>query len=456
MRKILFSAVVVVIACLCGGAAFAFSADDFIPPVQAKDKAQEAELLTVKDKDAVKTVQDENLDMKVTEAATLQDAANSIVEKMKRGCQIVRLSPEDGLTFIATGIGTFNPNHKNVVMSRIEQRNAYVTAFMDAKAQMAQTVGEIVVRGATNFDKKLETLHTPQKSLKNIESELSESQMQSVRKVLKGYVTYAVKDDGEGSIYVSIASSPKTRGKYNRRGTDGIVAGNVTEGLNTLFAEIKNNLVPPVGGRIIEIPDTGEVVWVGFGNAVIDKDDEPDVQAELNLVAEQIAGIRARDALAGIILGDDTRWEGHADEGTKKQKKDFDKAQQSDHTTKESEAEMRALQARRSELRSGLSTGTAIQSLRNGVLPPGTMVETELDENEYFAYGIALYMPSLTNQVRDASREMDEAQIVVQPPKQDSAADEKDSSSSFEGQQNSHKQELDIKKGPTGVIKQNL
>lgn len=455
MKKFLLAVVAVG---LCAGTALAFSADDFIPPVQAKNAEQKAELLAVKEPEKVKTVTDENLEMPVTEAPTLQDAANAIVDKMKRGCQIVRLSPEDGLTFIATGTGTYNVNaYENPVLSRYEQRDAYVAAFMDAKAQMAQTVGEIVYRGATDFDKKIETLNTPKKALKNIETELSESQMQSVRKVLKGYVTYAVKDNGKGSVYVSIASSPKTRGKYSRSGTDGITAASLGEGLNALFAEIKNGFVPPVGGRIIEVPDTGEVAWVGFGSAVVEKDSEPDVQAEMNLAAEQIAGLRARDALAGIILGDDTRWQSHADERTSKQIKDFDKAQQSDPTAKGSVEETKANEERRRELRKSLSTGTSIQSLRNGTLPPGTKLETEMDEDEYFAYGIAIYIPSLSNATREAAREMDEAQIV-QPPKREKSDTEFDapSGAGSAGKQAPEKPEIELKKGPTGVVKQDL
>lgn len=455
MKRLLLSILAV---CLCASVAMAFSADDFDPPVQAKTAAQKAELSAVTDEAAVKTVMDPNLEMNVTEAPTLQDGANSIVDKMKRGCQVVRLSPEDGLTFIATGVGTYNPQkYENAVLSRIEQREAYVTAFMDAKSQMAQTVGEIVYRGATNFDKKLETLHTPEKALNNLETDLSESQLQTVRKVLKGYVTYAVKDDGKGRIYVSIASSPKTRGKYSRSGTDGIVANNLTEGLNALFAEIKNNLVPPVGGRIIEIPETGEIAWVGFGSAVVGKDPEPDVQAELNLAAEQIAGLRARDALAGIILGDDTYWEGHVDEQTRKQTKAFERAQQSDQTTKGSAEEIQALEKRRRDMRTSITSGTSIQSLRNGTLPPGTMLETELDEDEYFAYGVAIYRPSVSQAVIEASREMDDAQIV-QPPKQGNVTDGEHSSPSRAsgGKQAPKMPELDLKRGPTGVVQQNL
>ena len=119
----------------------------------------------------------------------------------------------------------------------------------------------------------------------NIERQLSETQIQTVRKVLKGYVTYAVLDDGNGRVYVTLVSSPKTRGKYTRFGDNGVTASNLREGLNSVIAEIKNNLVPPVGGHIIDVLDTGEVAWVGFGSFIVRKDDEPDVQAELELQA---------------------------------------------------------------------------------------------------------------------------------------------------------------------------
>ena len=104
------------------------------------------------------------------------------------------------------------------------------------------------------------------------------------------------------------------------------------DGLNSLIAEIKNGFVPPVGGRIIEVPETGEIAFVGFGSSVVRYDPEEDVQEDLKLQAERVAGLRATDALAGIILGDDTTWQAHADETTSKQIKDFERLQKSDQS----------------------------------------------------------------------------------------------------------------------------
>jgi hypothetical protein len=434
---------------VCGAAfAAALTADDFLPPVQATTPEQKEELLTVKDENTVKTEVDAELGVPVTRGASLQDAINKIVEKPKQGCHLVQMGPEDGIVFVATGQGSYNPGHANVVASRIEQRNAYLEAFVNAKAELARTTGALVFRGATNFDKKVERLDTTDKAMTNLEKDLSESQQQSVSKVLKGYVTYAVHDDAAGKVFVTIVSSPKTRGQYNRSGNDGLTAANLRDGLNTVLADIRSGIVPPVGGRIIEVSATGEIAFVGFGSSVVRKDEEPDVQAELDLQAEQVAELRAIDALAGIILGDDTRWESHADETTSKQVKDFQRLEQSVPLGQGTQGEVQEYQKRVKDMRNSLSSSTSVKSLREGTLPPGIMRQSYIDDNAYFAYGIAVYVPSLTDVVRKGIEEMDKTQIV--PPQQSGKG-------SLSTPSNQPRQEkLDMQKGPSGVVDQKL
>jgi len=434
--------------------AFALSADDFIPPAQAKTETQKEQLSTVQNESAVHTEKDENLGVEVVKAATLQDAINSIIKKQPRGgCQMTT-DDNGGVVFVATGIGTYRSDYSNVVASRIEQRNAYVVAFMMAKSQMIMTAAGLAYRGATDFDKTVENLTNETRSLNNIETQLSESQKQIARKVLKGYVTYSVFDDGKSTVQVTIVSSPKSRGKYTRFGNNGITASSLREGLDAIIAEIKNNLVPPVGGRIVDVPETGEVAWVGFGSFIVRKDDEPDVQAELDIQAEQIAGMRAVDALAGIILGDDTLWEGDADEQTKRQVKDFERLQASDQTGKGTEEEIKAYDRRIKNMRNAVSSNNKVQSLRKGILPPGIQRVTEIDEDGYFAYGIAVYVPSVSELAAQAGREMDEIQIVKPIDSGRGNGKNSDGSSNFKNRNTNTN--LNMKKGPSGIVNQNL
>ncbi|MDR2180480.1 MAG: hypothetical protein LBP21_09240 [Synergistaceae bacterium] len=436
----------------CGAGHAELNADDFLPPVQVEG-TQKEELMTVKDEGAVKTAVDPVLQKEVTTASNLQDAINKTIKKPRQGCSILA-EPGGGYAFVATGQASYKTESVTVTAGRIAQRNAYIEAFMNAKAQMAQTVGEIVVRGATDFSKKIDKLDSDTKELRNIETDLSEEQLQTVRKVLKGYVTYAVKNE-RTNVYVTIVSSSKTRGKFSRSGADGLVASNLREGLNTLISEIRSGFVPPVGGRIIEVPATGEVAYVGFGSSVVYYDREEDVQEELKLEAEQVAGLRAVDALAGIILGDDVMWQAHADASTRDRKADFERLQLSDQTTKGSQAEIREYEQRKREMQIRSQTDTKIQSLRQGILPPGVMRDTSLDEDEAFAYGIAVYVPSLSDAARSAAREMDEAELVRPPA---SSQNSPSSSGTAGGASEPPQPEptYKIKQGPSGVVQQNL
>ncbi len=452
MKKFLLAVVAVG---LCAGVALAFSADDFIPPVQAKNPEQKAELLAVKDEGGVKKELDANLGLTVTVADNLQDAINSIVAKPRKGCQIARVRGQEsngmeGLTFVATGEGRYFPNYENVIASRIEQRNAYVSAFMDAKTQMVQFLGGIKMNASTTSSKKVDAADTDKNASGGSDSHLTESVGGSAEKELRGYVTYAVHDDGKGKVFVSLASSPTTRGKYQSI-ADGIVADSLNEGLTLLMNEVKSGVIPLVGGRVISVKGSNEIAFVGFGSCVVRKSSEPDLQAELDLQAERIADLRAMDALTGIIIGDKTRWENHADEDTRKIMRTYQEGQKSDPTASETEQHEKFVR----EWRNSIKDNPKVVSLREGTLPPGIMRDTEIDENGYFANGIAIMIPSLSDAARQLSREMDDAKILPEPKTPE--AEEKAGNS--EGEQDTERksqQELEMRKGPSGVVQQPL
>lgn len=113
--KILLVSVFIALTCT---SALAISADDFIPPVQV-ETAKRMELLSVKDEASVKTEMDGNINTEVTSAPTLQEAINKIIAQSKIGCQLVRLNGQDGITFVATGMGTYKLDYQNVLASRI-------------------------------------------------------------------------------------------------------------------------------------------------------------------------------------------------------------------------------------------------------------------------------------------------------------------------------------------------
>lgn len=416
MKKILVSIVLTVCFCVpCWGA---LSAEDFIPVVQAKTDEEAAELAAVQNPEAVKTEKDPVLETPVTKAATTQDAINAIIQRQYKnretGCDMVPMS-YGGWAFVATGLGTYRNDMKNVVAMRISQRGAYVRAFMDAKRQMASMAKGFAQRGITNFDNKIETRDTdnPEESLRNINANDSEVQNEAVAGVLKGFVTYNVSDDFNGNVYVSIVSTPKSRGAYNRVTSDTVSAEDLASGLNAVLAEIQNGLVAPVGGRIVTVPTTGETVFVGFGSAIVRFDKDAMVRNQLLRAARASAEMRANDALAGIIFGDSILAERHQDEQTREMVQDFEVIEKEDPVNGYITLEEKKLaEGRKKEFRNALGISESIKSQRNATLPPGIRTRTWLDKNGEWAYAISMYSTSITNAAASAAKEMSETQIV--------------------------------------------
>lgn len=137
MKKLLFAVLVVVFSfSVSAFAAPTFTASDFVPPVQVPEE-QRADALTVKNPDAVTTSNDPVLEQPVTSGMSVQDAINAIVERHEEGSSMIA-TPEGGYGFVATGLGTYRKDMKNLTALRIAQRNAYVHALMQAKTKMAE------------------------------------------------------------------------------------------------------------------------------------------------------------------------------------------------------------------------------------------------------------------------------------------------------------------------------
>ena len=256
-------------------------------------------------------------------------------------------------------------------------------------------------------------INLPKEEMTNISTESQESLKQAVDMMLRGFVIYEVKDDtSQNTVYVSIVTTPKTRGKLARPAPNAVEADSLRDGLNQVIAEVRSGLVPPVGGRIIMMRSTGETAFVGFGSAVVRTSANKAVQAKLNLEAQKIAGMRAKDALCGLIIGDKASWEGSVKESLKDQVQEFESANADDPLAKQSPADAKKLAEAKQTLVSRMESTDLYQSARRGILPPGVNTKTWFDEDHAWAYGMSVYAPSLSNAAGQAAREMLESQIL--------------------------------------------
>ena len=389
------------------GSAFAarLSADDFLPPVQAETDVQEAELTKVQEPAAVK--KEAGIDAKpAIKANSAQDAINAFVESGEAGC--VQINFPSGIGFVSTGVSTYT-YMQNKTATTIAQRNAYVKAYTEAKKELAATLQGMTSEGMTALFEQMQTLTTSEKDLTNLQSMLAEGTAEMVSGMLRGYVVYNVQDVQEGTlgtVSVTIVTTPKTMGDFKRPDLNSISASSIRDGLNHVLVELEQGIVPPVGGKTIAIPQTGEIAFVAFGSAVVRQNSNPAVQKKQFLNATKIAKMRARNALVGILQGDNISSVAAEAEDTQDMTKEYDTVVKTDPITQKHEKSYVQLQEQTQSFKNSATFNEAISSLRRGAVPPGVSVRTFPNKEKTLVTGFAIYIPSMTKQAQKAAKQM--------------------------------------------------
>lgn len=381
------------------------SADDFLPPVQASTPEQQQQLSQVQG--PVQEVKDPATGQTAAEGKTAQDAINFVVNKHSAGAEMVKFG--SGIGWVSTGTGTYEVM-ENPTATRIAKRNAYVRAFLEAKANLAKSLGKLSNEGRTQIVEQMEQVTDTKADLGNSASTPEEKLEQAVQMLLKGFVTYAVEDDpAKKTVYVSIVTTPKTRGKFNRPSPNGLEADSIRDGLSQVLLEIQTGLVPPVGGKMIQVSATGEMAFVGFGSDVIRSSDNSALQQKMRLNAAKVADMRATDALVGLLIGDDTGWKSKMDESTQQAVKDFETSDTGQ------DASLQRFEKTRQSFLNVQKTSEQFQSLRSGVLPPGVTRKTFTSKDDAEVYAVAVYIPSVSRQAAQTAQEMSQAQLLDNP-----------------------------------------
>ena len=92
------------------------------------------------------------------------------------------------------------------------QRKAYVIAFTHAKKGLAEFLGGLTNEGKETIRQSLTNVNLPKEEMTNISTQSTESLVQAVDMMLRGFEIYAVNDDVKQHIVtVSIVTTPKTR-----------------------------------------------------------------------------------------------------------------------------------------------------------------------------------------------------------------------------------------------------
>jgi hypothetical protein len=415
----------------------AISVDDFLPPVQASAPEDEAARLTVENPAEVKEVEGEITGKAAISAASAQDAINAWVAKRSEGFEEIAFP--SGFGFVSTGVSTYGA-FDNAVATRAAKRGAYVRAYMGAKQHLAEGLNGVYTSGRTKAFERIATVNETQgQTLVNVKEDAKEAIRQRVDGFLRGYVVYEIFDDTAASrVYLTIATTPRSQGHYNRPDPDTLSAASVQEGLGQVIVDIERGLTPPVGGRTIYVPATGEMAFVGFGSAVVGRQDNAAVQAKLELNAERVAKMRAKDALCGVVIGERLESTEKLESEISSMNRDFDELSKNDPLLRDDPDHPGyvKLQQSKSAFRAAEANVSVMRGAREGVLPPGVRQQSWLDEDKAFTYAVAVYLPSATNRAEEGAEGMGEGLILVSPG----------------GATNKPSVDEDVKQGPSGTV----
>jgi hypothetical protein len=397
----LFSSLAVSLICAVGSAASP-TAMDFLPPAMGGPTE-------------IKKPNEVKVSAEVVQAADAQDAINAAVqanvgqiEDNDFESQAVRVQFGSGWGYVATGSSQYRAS-SNLDLSRISKRKAYVIAFAIAKKKLAETLNGINISGQESVRQTLATVSLPdQETLANIATNTDECRRQAVQMMLRGFVVYEVKDaTDQDTVYVSIATSPKTVAAVGRQAPHAINADSLAGGLTQVIAEIKSGIVPPVGGKIVNVPKTGETAFVGFGSAVVRSNSNSVVQSRLKYESRRIAEMRAKDALTSFLQGNETSWRGGLVDKYRDEIKQFE--QRDDPLLPTDPAAYRKLDQERDTMISTLKTSNVYQSVVNGRLPAGVTTKNWYDSDGSWSYGMSVYIPSHSQAAADFANKVREA-----------------------------------------------
>ncbi len=409
-----------------------------------------------------------------------------------------------GVGAIAVGRATYAV-YENPTATRISKRLAYLDAYTNAKTNLAQMLFGAFIKTDQEQYGALDMGVTGTEDVGNLVRTYREQYKQVVQGTLRGFVVFDVEDDGNGNVSVSVISTPRTRSMLSHTTENVVCAKTFTDGLAVLMNELRRGVTPPVGGKIVTVPGTGDITLVGYGSAVVRRSGEAALQSAMRTAAERTAVLRARTSLMLILKGESFVWtldtgesiaqyiqqfariedekvlqqvaqiqqksplqriggaaadvsESIADAVTGKKKIDA----KSDTVAPLSEAEIenalytppgpsiRVFDNVRRHMQVDSGMKEAYKVVESGNLPPGVLPMTWIDEEGGTVYSVAVYNARSSELAKQAATEMKEGRSFEQIG--GTVGHDLDPSLGFKTNETGNQPSSEVRKGPTGRV----
>lgn len=305
------------------------------------------------------------------------------------GVQIIETG--SGYGIVGVGSAWYDTERDNANLVLEDQRRAWMEADLSARAQVARFLNQVDVKGRQEIASRLHLANTEEFAGANLDATATEDYSAVVNAMVTGLVTYDVLDDPDtGEVRVSVVSTPKTRGETRGADSRTVLASSIEAGMAQIMNQLALNVVPPVGAKLVTVPETGETVFVGFGADVIQRHENKRVQGEIRAAAQRAAELRAQSALVALLRGQRIESDSTFSSRFEEMNREFDRI-----TEESGEIVIRGARVGRASVVSEKVSESKTVSVVDGKTPAGTMLKVFERPGSRWVYVLAIYAESI-------------------------------------------------------------
>ncbi|MGV8917989.1 MAG: hypothetical protein ACOH2R_09370 [Pseudomonas sp.] len=368
--------------------AAAMSLDDFVPPVSGGADKPEKAASQAGD---------------VVTAENMQDGLGYAYQQLlnDNGQGILTVKTKTGMGVISASTEGYT-RYENLNATLLSKRGAYFKAFNGAQGQMVKYFEGLQSNCNSATSSNQLTLDTGKESAANSAAATTESCKETAKGILAAYVTYSVKDnDADNQVTITLASSSKTRSAMDRMNSAVISTADPKKAFEYIAREISLGIVPPMGAKLINDPQTGESIVIGFGSSIVRQNKDKQVMATMLKMANEQSRMRANNSLVAFLNGSAIYWQGGFDEAQGESAQQFQVPVDQNGNAQTPVA----FDDTRHTFLNTVSHSEDFNSVTSGKLPAGVITKTFPSEDGYWANTISIYRPSATAQAQQEGRE---------------------------------------------------
>ncbi len=292
---------------------------------------------------------------------------------------------------MVTGVAAYETNFANPDAARLARRGAYVRAHADAMRKLTEKVYGGDVERQLAIVNKVINGKTGDMSLETEENQTKENIQAASSGLIRGAQTFKCEDEGgRVRIWLFVTNDSATGNRHVNSATKVASAREFQAALDSIMDEILSGFLPPIGGKVVHCPETGQATYVGFGSSII-------LNTRLGEdTAQRKAELRAKAGLVGCISGTQVDYSEYLQGEELNIASDF---RSFGETLPPAEGDEQLVEGFTAAIAQTEKFGEAITQVTKGKLPAATMGTSFVDEENGWLTTVYFYTVGAENLV---------------------------------------------------------